>query len=83
MWQDHIVGAINLPVLTNEQRVQVTIAQCAVWVVRWPCGISAIAVKNTFSWENNMFEAIFPRFFWEENLKTCFAFHLPALQTLF
>ena len=39
--------------------------------------------KNTFSWENNTFEAIFPRFFWEENLKTCFAFHLPALQTLF
>ena len=26
LWQDHIVGAINLPVLTNEQRVQVTIA---------------------------------------------------------
>ena len=26
--------------------------------------------KNTFSWENDVFEAIFPMFFSEENLKT-------------
>ena len=37
--------------------------------------------KNTFSWENNVFEAIFPMFFSEENLKTCFAFHFPALES--
>ena len=39
--------------------------------------------KIIFSWENNIFEAIFPMFFQEENLKTCFAFHFPALETLF
>ena len=39
--------------------------------------------KNTFSWENNIFEAILPTFFQEENLKTCFAFHFPALKMLF
>ena len=25
LWQDHIVGAVNLPVLTNDQRAQVAI----------------------------------------------------------
>ena len=40
-----------------------TTAHCALWAVRWPCSILAIAVKNTFSWENNIFEAIFPMLF--------------------
>ena len=39
--------------------------------------------KNTFLWENNIFEAIFPMFFQEENLKTCFAFHFPTLERFF
>ena len=39
--------------------------------------------KNTFSWENNIFEAIFPMLFKEEKFKTCFAFHFLALETLF
>ena len=45
--------------------------QCAVplglTMALWYFGYSR---KNTFSWENNIFEAIFPMFFWEENLKT-------------
>ena len=43
----------------------------ALWYFGYSC-------KDTFSWENNIFEAIFPMF-----LKTCFAFHFPALETLF
>ena len=35
--------------------------------------------KHFFLWENNIFEAIFPKF----RKKTCFAFHFPALETLF
>ena len=37
-------------------------AQGAVWAVRWPCSILAIAVKTLSYRENNMFEAIFPMF---------------------
>ena len=47
--------------------------KCAVWAVRWPCGILAIAVKTLSH------GAIFPTLFWEENFKTCFTFHFPAL----
>ena len=36
--------------------------------------------KIIFSWENDIFEAIFSMFFQEENLKTCLAFHFPALE---
>ena len=39
--------------------------------------------KNFFSWENNIFEATIPMLFQEENYKTCFVFHFPALETLF
>ena len=39
--------------------------------------------KNTFSWETNIFEAIFPLFFQGENLKTCFAFHFQAQEKIF
>ena len=38
--------------------------------------------KNIFSWENNIFEAIFSMFFKDENFKTCFDFYFPALETL-
>ena len=39
--------------------------------------------KNTFSRENNSFEAIFPILFQKENFKNCIAFHFPALEALF
>ena len=39
--------------------------------------------KYIFWWEKNIFEAIFPMLFLEENSKICFAFHFPALETLF
>ena len=58
-------------------------AQGAVWAVRWPCSILAIAVK-TLSYGKTIFFRLF--FLWclkEENSKTCFAFHFPALETLF
>ena len=38
-------------------------AQCDDCTVQWPCGIGGYSRKNTFSWENNIFEAIFPVFF--------------------
>ena len=36
--------------------------------------------KIIFSWENNIFEAIFSMFFQEEKLKTCFAFYFLGLE---
>ena len=38
--------------------------------------------KSTFSWENNIFEAIFPMLFLEENFKTCFAFSFSATRNI-
>ena len=61
----------------------ITNAQCAVCTVLWSCSILAVAKKNTFSWKTKtIFEVIFPMFFEDENVKTCFTFHFSALETL-
>ena len=52
-------------------------AQCALWAVQWPCSILAIAVKKTFSWENNIFELLcYARL----GRKLEIAFYFPALK---
>ena len=55
-----VKGALQAP--TSSLRFLLThcnrIAQCAVWAVRWPCGILAVAVK-TLSHGKTMFLRLF------------------------
>ena len=58
-------------------------APCALWAVRWPCSILAIAVKTLFHGKTIFLRLFFLCCFRKKTFKTCFAFHFPALETLF
>ena len=46
-------------------------------------GSQKLKSKKHYLLGKNIFEVIFPMFFWDENFKTCLAFYFPALETFF
>ena len=45
-------------------------------------GSQKLKSKKHYLIGKNIFEVIFPMFFWDENFKTCLACYFPALETL-
>ena len=81
-------GDANILVFKFEYRTlhwqcPLSTAQCAFWVVRWPCGQMAVAVKTLSHGKTIVLRLFFLYCFRKKNFKTCIAFHFWALEALF